>query len=314
MLRPLVRRLLLSLPLLFGVSILTFVLAALTPGDPGRSILGVNATPQSVEAIDRSLGLDKPIYYQYWHWLDGLFHGNLGASIFSGQPVTQILGAGLPVSLTLIIGAVLFALAIGIPLGVESARRRGRAGQTVAVVSMIGFAIPTFWLGLVLVLIFANGLHLFPASGWVSPSQSFSGWARSLVLPMITLASGGASIIAKQTRDGMMDVLSQDFIRSLRARGISERSIVYRHALRNALPNVVTLAGLYIVSLLLGTTLVESVFALQGLGTIAVNATSQHNLPVLEGAALYFTVIVVAGFMLVDQVRAGLNPKLRSLR
>jgi len=154
-------------------------------------------------------------------------------------------------------------------------------------------------------------LRWFPPSGWVNPSVSLGSWARSLVLPVVTLTAAGASVIAKQTRDGMLDVMSQDYIRALRARGISQRSIVYKHALRNALPNVVTLLGLYVVSLLLGTTLVESVFALQGLGSIAVQATNQHDLPVLEGAALYFTLIVVVTFTIVDLVRVWLNPKLR---
>ena len=154
-------------------------------------------------------------------------------------------------------------------------------------------------------------LRWFPPSGWVNPSVSLGSWARSLVLPVVTLTVAGAAVIAKQTRDGMLDVLSQDYIRALRARGISQRSIVYKHALRNALPNVVTLLGLYVVSLLLGTTLVENVFALQGLGSTAVQATSQHDLPVLEGAALYFTLIVVVTFTIVDLVRVWLNPKLR---
>jgi peptide/nickel transport system permease protein len=302
----------LSLPLLFGVSVLTFVLAGLTPGSAARAILGTTATNQSIAALNRSLGLNKPIYQQYWHWLYGILHGQLGHSIFTGEPVSRILASGLPITLTLIGASVLLSLLIGVPLGVLSAQRSGGRGQLLDGLSMVGFAVPTFWLGLVLVLVFANWLHVLPATGWVYPSASLTGWLRSLALPVLTLSLGGSSVIAKQTRDGMLEALESEFIRSLRSRGIPEYSITYRHALRNALPNVVTLVGLYVVSLLLGTTLVESVFALQGLGSIAVQATEQHDLPIVEGAALYFTVIVIVAFALVDLVRAWLNPKLRT--
>jgi peptide/nickel transport system permease protein len=311
MLRAFVHRLALSVPLLLGVSALTFVLAALTPGDAAQTILGTQASPEAVAKLNESMGLNLPIYQQYGNWLSGVFHGDLGTSVFTGEPVTRILGDGLPITLTLIVGAVGLSLLIGVPLGVASARRPDRGGQALDVLAMLGFAIPTFWLGLLLVVGFSNTLHLFPASGWVNPNVSYAQWARSLVLPVAALAVGGISLMAKQTRDGMLDAMSREFIRSLRGRGISERDVVYKHALRSALPNTVTLVGLYVVSLLLGTTLVEAVFALRGLGTIAVEATTQHNLPILEGAALYFTLVVVVVFALVDVIRAWLNPKLR---
>jgi peptide/nickel transport system permease protein len=308
----LVHRLLISIPLLVSVSMVTFVLAALTPGNAARTILGLTATRAQLNALQKSLGLDRPLYVQYWHWLVGVLHGNLGNSIFTGEPVSRILNAGCPITLTLVVTAVVGALVVGVPLGIVSARRSGAIHHIVDTFSLAGFAIPSFWLGLLLVVAFSMELPWFPASGWISPGVSFGGWLRSLVLPVVTLSVGGASLIAKQTRDGMLDALSQEYIRALRGRGLSVRSIVYKHALRNALPNVVTLVGLYVVGLLLGTTLVENVFALQGLGSIAVQATSQHNLPVLEGAALYFTLIVVVTFMIVDLARLWLSPKLRS--
>ncbi len=311
MIRPVLRRLLLAIPLLFVVSVVTFVIEALTPGNPGRAMLGVNSTVRAVNAIDRQLGFDRPIYLQYWSWLSGVVHGNFGRSVFTDQPVTTILNSGLPVTLTLIAGAVVISLILGVPLGVFSARRRGPVGRSVDVLSVIGYGVPGFWLGFMLVLLFAVKLHWLPPSGWVSPGTSLSGWARSLVLPLATLAASGVASVARQTRDGMLDVLDREFIRALRARGISERSIVYKHALRSAMPIVVTQVGLYVVGLMLGTTLVESVFAFQGLGTIAVQATTQHDLPILEGVALYFTLIVVVTFALVELACAWLNPKLR---
>jgi peptide/nickel transport system permease protein len=309
--RALIRRLIVSVPLLLAVSLVTFVLLALTPGNAARTILGTSATPSQITALEKQLGLDQPLYAQYWHWLSQALHGNLGSSVFTGEPVVRILSSGLPITLTLVIAATAGSLLVGVPLGILSARRSGPTRHAVDVFSLAGFAIPSFWLGLLLVVVFAMKLKWFPPSGWVNPSVSLGSWARSLVLPVVTLTAAGAAVIAKQTRDGMLDVLSLDYIRALRARGISQRSIVYKHALRNALPNVVTLLGLYVVSLLLGTTLVENVFALQGLGSTAVQATSQHDLPVLEGAALYFTLIVVVTFTIVDLVRVWLNPKLR---
>ena len=314
MLRPVYRRLLLSIPVVFVVSALTFVLTAIIPGDPGRTLLGTQSTPEAVEAINKSLGLDRPLHEQYWSWLEGAFHGDLGSSVFNGATVTSILNDALPVTLTLLIGATVIAILLGVPLGVASARRPGIARRVVDVLSMLGFALPGFWLGLLLVLLFSRVLGWLPPSGWVPFSDSPSEWLRSIALPVATLALFGISVIAKQTRDGMLDVLDGEYVRALRLRGLSERSIVYKHALRNALPNVVTLVGLYVVTLLLGTALVEAVFALQGLGSIAIQATSQHDLPILQGVAIYFTLIVVVAFCLVDLVRAWLNPKLRTGR
>jgi peptide/nickel transport system permease protein len=311
MLRALLRRLVLSIPLLFVVSILTFVLTGLIPGNAAYTILGTRATPAAVAAIDKQLGLDKPIPVQYWNWLTGVFHGNLGSSLVSGQSVTTILANGLPITLTLIVGALIVSIVVGIPVGVLSAQRAKSGGQLIDALSIVGYAIPPFFLGLLLTLVFSDTLNLLPPSGWVDPSDSVSGWFQAIILPIVTLAVPGAAIVARQTRQGMLDVLGRDFIRSLRARGLKTRSIVYKHALRNAVGNVVTLLGLYVVSLLLGTTLVETVFAMQGLGSIAVSATGQHDLPVLEGAALYFTIVVVVAFAIVDVTRAALNPKLR---
>jgi peptide/nickel transport system permease protein len=310
-LRSIGRRLWLSVPLLFGVSILTFVLESLTPGSPAAAILGTPATPETTAALSRQLGLNQPIYDQYWHWLERVLHGDLGRSILTQEPVTSLLDSRLSVTLSLIVGTVLVSSTIGIALGVASALRGGVLGRAVDALSLTGLAVPSFWLGYLLVLAFAIALPIFPATGYVAIGDSSVDWLRSLVLPVVALSVGGSSIIAKQTRDAMLDVLQREFIRALRARGVSQRSIVFKHALRNALPNVVTLIGLFVVSLLLGTTLIESVFALPGLGSEVVLATSQHDLPVIEGVALYFTLIVVVVFVLVDSICAWLDPKLR---
>jgi peptide/nickel transport system permease protein len=310
--RTLLRRLILSIPLLFVVTVLTFVVTGLTPGSVAATILGTNATPAKIAALNQQLGLNQPTLVQYWHWLDHAVHGNLGTSVLTGESVTSILGNALPLTLSLIVGAVLVAVVVGIPLGVLSAQRAKSGGQVVDALSLVGYAVPNFFLGLIFGYLFSNVLNWFPAAGFTPLTQSFTGWLTSVVLPVATIGIPGAALLARQTRQSMLDVLGRDYIRSLRARGLPERSIIYKHALRNALGNVVTLLGIYVVGLLLATTLVENVFAMQGIGTVAVSATSQHDLPVLEGAALYFTIVVVIAFVLVDLTRAWLNPKLRS--
>jgi peptide/nickel transport system permease protein len=312
MFKPVLHRLLLSVPVLLIVSALTFVLTAITPGDPGRTLLGTTATEEAVAAFNESLGLNQPLYEQYWNWLEGVVHGDLGRSVFSSEPVTAILNSGLPVTLTLIIGATVISVLGGVLLGVFSALRGSDSSRLGDVIGTLGFAIPSFWLGLLLVILFALQLDWLPASGWVAFSASPSEWALHALLPVATLAVAGVAMIARQTRDGMLEELERPYVQALRARGLSERAIVFKHALRNALPNVVTLVGLYVVSLLLGTTLVETVFAQQGLGSIAVQATSRHDLPILQGVGIYFALIVIVVFCITDVTRAWLNPKLRS--
>jgi peptide/nickel transport system permease protein len=312
MLRLIGYRLLISVPLLFGVSVLTFVLVSLTPGDAARTILGANGTPQQYAQLRHQLGLDQPLYGQYGHWLDRVVHGNLGNSLFTGEPVTQALNERLSVTLSLIIAATVLSAILGVALGVLSALRTGTLGRAVDVMSLAGLALPNFWLGLLLVTLLAVEIHLFPATGYVPLSQSIGDWARALVLPVVTLVVGGVAVVAKHTRDSMLDVLRRDFIRTLRANGVSEWSIVFRHALKNAAIPVVTVLGLIFVSLLSGTVLVESVFVLPGLGSLAVQATNQHDIPVIQGVAIYFTLIVITVNLLVDLTYGWLNPKVRS--
>jgi peptide/nickel transport system permease protein len=312
MVRLIAYRVLISVPLLFGVSILTFVLVSFTPGDAARAILGANGTPQQYAQLRHQLGLDQPLYAQYGHWLQRVVHGDLGSSLFSREPVAQALNERLSVTLSLIIGATILSAVLGIGLGVFSALRAGRAGWAVDVLSLAGLALPTFWLGLVLVTLLAVDIRLFPATGYVPLSQSVGEWVRALVLPVATLAVGGAAVVAKQTRDSMLDVLQRDFIRTLRASGASEWSIVLKHALKNAAIPVVTILGLLFVSLLSGTVLVESVFVLPGLGSLAVQATTQHDIPMIQGVGVYFTLIVIAVNLLVDLTYGWLNPKVRS--
>jgi peptide/nickel transport system permease protein len=304
-----IRRLLLSVPLLFVVSVLTFGLVALTPGNPALQILGGSATPAEVAALDQQLGLNQPLLVQYWQWLDHVFHGSLGVSLYSSQTVTSDINSRIGVTLTIVIGAVLVSSLLGVALGVVSAVRGGWLGRLTDVVALIGFAVPNFWLGLILVTIFSVKLGLVPATGFVPFSTSPNGWLDSIILPVITLSAVGVTGVAKQTRDSLKDVLGQPFITALRAEGVPERSILLRHGLKNAALPVITMMGLFFVGMLSGAVIVEQVFNLPGVGSLAVSATSTHDLPVVQGVVLYFTVIVIVVNLILDVSYGLLNPK-----
>jgi peptide/nickel transport system permease protein len=306
------RRLLMAVPLLFVVSALSFVLVSLTPGDAARQILGINASPEEYAKVRHQLRLDQPLYDQYWHWLSHAVRGDLGASFISGESVTQIIKSGLPVTISLILLAVIVVSVIGVALGVLSAVRGGATGRSVDAFSMFGFSLPTFWLGLILIVLFAVKLQWFPAIGYVPFTQSPGEWLHSLTLPVLALAIGGIAGVARQTREAMLDALGSEYIRMARANGVPARSLYFRHALKNASIPVVTQLGLLTVGLLGGTVLVENVFAMQGLGRLVVGATSQHDLPVVQGIAIAFTLIVVVVNLVVDLAYAWLNPRVRT--
>lgn len=315
MIRATARWLVTSVVLLFAVTVLTFLLSALAPGDAAKALLSgqtTSYTDEQYQHVRHELGIDQSLPVQYWHWLDRLFHGSLGTDLFSGQPITQALNERLGASLSIIIGTVLVSALVGIAIGVFSAVRGGRVGKLLDGVSLLGLAAPNFWLALLLVEFLAVQHPLFPATGYVNFSDDPAQWLRGLVLPVVTLSVGGSAFVARQTRDAMADVLARDFIVALRAHGLPLRSVIFKHALRNAAIPVVTLLGLMFVSLLGGTVLIEGIFAIPGLGQQAVTASSAHNLPMIEGVAFYFTVIVIVVNLLVDLSYGWLNPKVRS--
>lgn len=315
MVRQTLRWLISSLVLLFVVTALTFVLVSLAPGDAARSILSSASssyTEQQYQHMRHLLGIDQPLPVQYWHWLSNLLHGSLGTDLFSGQPVTDVLADRIGPSLSITLGTVLVSGVVGVSLGIVSARRGGALGRLVDFISLLGLAVPNFWLALVLVDLLAVRLAVFPSGGYVDPATDPVGWLASIALPIITLSAGGVAFIAKQTRDAMAEVLTREFVTMLRARGLSTGSIVLRHALRNAAIPVVTVLGLLLVSLLGGTVLVENVFSIPGLGQEAVTASGSHDLPVIAGVAFYFTVVVVVANLLVDLSYRWLNPKVRA--
>ena len=305
------RRLAFGLVLIFAVTALSFLLVSLIPGDPARAILGVNATQAQVDALRRQLGLDLPLYQQYWDWLQGAVHGDFGQSISSAQPVTAVLAPRVGVTLSLLLGTLLVSTVVGVALGVVGAVRGGALGRGVDALSLLGFAIPAFWLGALLASVFAVQLRWLPAVGYVPPGVSLGGWLRSMVLPVAALSAGAIAVVAKQTREAMLDVLGSEYVRMARASGLPARSIVLRHALKNASVRVLTVLGLVAVGVLGGSVVIENVFALPGLGGELVNATTQGDLPVVLAIVTYFAVAVVVINLAVDLAYMWANPKVR---
>jgi peptide/nickel transport system permease protein len=311
-LRIVVRRLLWAVPLVLGVSLVVFFLASLVPGDAASTILGESATPDAVAALRTELGLDRPWYEQYLTWLGGLAHGDLGTSVFTGEPVTAALNSRLAVTLALVLVTVLVSAVVGVAIGMIGALRGGVVARVLDVVSLAGIALPSFWVALVLVSLFAVRLRWFPATGYVSPDQSLGGWVSSLVLPVVSLGLLGISIIAKQTRDAAMTVLDSDHVVVLRANGLPETRLVLGHVLRNASIPVVSAIGVVFVGSLDATVFVENVFVLPGLGSRATQATVDHDVSVILGIGVYFTLVVVLVNLLVDVAYGLLDPKVRT--
>lgn len=312
MLRLIVNRILLSIPLLLIVSVIVFVLQSFIPGDVAQQIAGLNATPEQVAQIREQLGLNLPVWQQYGHWLAQLLHGSLGDSLLNGQPVIDALNQRLPVTLSLVLGATVVATVIGVALGVASSRGEGFTARLVDVLSIVGLAVPGFWLALMMISLFSVQLGWFPATGYVAFADSPGDWAKSLVLPVIALALTGITAIAKQTRESMMDVLGSDFVRNLRANGMRPSSIVYKHALRSSAVRITTITGLLFIGSLGGSVVIEQVFGLPGLGSLAVTSTSAKDIPVIQGIAIYFTVLVVIVNLVTDIAYGWINPKVRT--
>lgn len=303
------RRLLWSVPLLFLVSMITFVLASLMPGNVASVILGTGSTPEQEAQIIEQLGLDQPLPVQYGTWLLSALQGNLGTSVFSGESVTAMLSSRLPVTLSLAFLTLIVCVVVGVALGSLSAIRGGIVARFLDSTSLIAMSIPSFWFAAVMIMIFAVAIPIFPVSGYVPFADSPQWWFMSLVLPVVCLATSSVAGLALQMRGQMVATFRSDFVRALRANGISNRSILYTHVMKNAAGPVVTLTGLLIVTLLGGTVFMEKVFGMAGLGTLAVNATARHDLPVIQGVVVYFTLVVIIVNLLTDVAYAALNPK-----
>ena len=298
-----VRRLIQAVGLVFGVSIVVFFLVRLIPGDPARIMLPESASPEQVEAMRRLLGLDRPIPIQYLVFLGQALRGDLGKSLFYGEPTVDILLGHLPATLLLASVALTFALAVAVPMGVLSAVRRNTPWDYLGMgVALLGQSVPAFWLGLMLVLIFAVFLGVLPSSGMGGPQH--------LILPAVTLGAYLMSLSTRLVRSGLLDVLHEDYVRTARAKGLAERAVVYGHALRNVLIPLVTVLGLQLGTLLGGAVITETIFAWPGVGTVVYTAINARDYPLIQAAVLMLSVYFVFINLVVDVLYAYLDPRI----
>lgn len=309
MLGVVLRRMLLAIPLMLVISLIVFVLGSLAPGSVAESILGSSATPDAVKELNHQLGADRPVLAQYGSWLSHAFTGDLGTSIASGRPVTEILTARMPVTLSLALGALLLVIVLGVSVGMVAAVRGGFIGRIMEFLAVLVRGLPSFWIGMVAALIFGVNLAWFPVSGYVPFVDSPADWARSLTLPVAVLGLGEAALVAIVTRAEMLASMRSDYVRSLRANGYPWRRIVFKHIAKNAAGPVLTMISLVFVGLLGGTILMEQIFGMPGLGTQMVTSSGTHDLPVIQGLAVFYTAMVVVIFLLTDIAQGLLNPK-----
>jgi len=308
-----VRRILIAIPVLWGVTFLTFVVVGHLPGNAAQEILGANATPHEVHQLSVKLGLDQPLLTRYWHWLHGLLTGNLGTSLVSHQSVTSILGADLPVTFELVAYALLLALVFAIPIALLAARRPGGIFDRVSMVlSLIGLSIANYVLALVLVYFFADVWNLLPALGWVPPGQSFVQNIKYLTLPAVSL---GLSLMCFYTRQLRADLVhqmsSEEYVTTARAKGAATWRVLTRHTLRNASFGLITVVALNLGTLLGVTVIIEQIFGLPGIGHELLGAINNRDVPVIEGAVFVFGLIVILANLIADLLYAVLDPRVR---
>jgi peptide/nickel transport system permease protein len=306
------RRLLLTIPILIGTAVIVFLILRLVPGDPAGAILGANATPAQLRQVRIDLGLDRPIYQQFGSWLAGVVRGDFGHDYITNQSITSEMADRLPVTAELAGFAFVLAVVVAVPLGVIAAVRRGGwIDGIVQAVSVITIAVPDFVFGILSILLFSLALGMFPSSGYVPITESFSLNLHSLVLPAVSLALGLAGVLARVTRSAMLDVLQADYVRFARANGMSAASVIFRYALRNAAIPIVTVAGLQVGYLLGGTVVVEQLFAIPGVGQLVVQAMLNRNYPVVQTCVLIFVLGFIIVNLIADLLYAVLNPKIR---
>ncbi len=311
MLAYLVRRLLVTVPTLLGVSVIVFLSLHLTPGDPAQVMLGPKATATSLAALRQELGLDRPVPVQYLRWLEGVVTGDWGRSIQLKAGVLSLVWQRLKATLLLSAAALLVAVSTGVALGVFSAARAGTLADRAAIAtSLVGYSLPPFFLGIVLQVVFGLRLDLFPVTGMLPPGGGgFLDMLPHLVLPAVTLAAGIGALLARMTRATMMDVFGQDFVRTARAKGLRPRVVTMQHVFRNALIPLLTVIGLQIGYVLGGAVLVEQVFSWPGIGTLAVNAILARDFPLVQGVTLIVATAYVFANLLTDLAYAVVDPR-----
>jgi len=306
------RRLLSAIPVLFIVSLISFGLMRLIPGDPAAAIAGIAATPAQIEQLRRDLGLDEPLLLQLLHYYQGLLQGDFGKSLLLGKGVLAATMERLPVTIGLSLYALVLTLLIGVASGIIAALRQNTwVDQVAMMIAMLGISIPNFFLGLLMIIFFAVQLGWLPSGGYVPFTQDPIGWLRSTTMPAISLALLQAGLLARITRSGMLEVLRQDYVRTARAKGLPERQVILKHALANALIPIVTVVGIIISLLLSGAVVTEALFSLPGMGQLLTQAVLSRDYPMVQGGLLLVTTFLVLVNILVDVLYALIDPRVR---
>lgn len=306
------RRLVLLVPVMFGVSVLVFSLVRLIPGDVVDLLLGMDATPTIRAELRRTFGLDDPLYVQYLRWAGGILQGNLGVSLRTSQPIATTLLRHLPVTIELAFLSILVSSVIAIPLGIISALRRN-SGTDLAtrLIGLIGLSFPNFWLATMLLLVTSLYFRWLPAPIFVTITEDWATNLSQMALPTIALAAGLTAVVMRMTRSAMLEVMRKDFVRTARAKGLSERVVLSRHALKNALIPVVTVVGVQMGYLLGGTVIIEQIFSLPGMGWLLINGVYQRDYPMVQATTLFLAFSFVITNLLVDLAYALIDPRIR---
>lgn len=302
-------RLLLMLPIALGITLVTFLMIHLIPGDPAVTMLGFRANAARVAALHRQWGLDEPLYEQYWLFLGRLARANFGISLFYNSPATGVIVSAASVTLWLVTYAGLLSVAMAVPLAIAAATHRdGPIDQAVRAIPLVGLGMPAAWVGIMLILLLSLKVHLFPVGGY---GQGVGGHLYSLFLPALTLALPTAPILVRSLRASLIDALDSDYVSTARSKGISERRVMLRHAVRNAITTSVTILGLEIAWLVSGTIVVEKVFALPGVGALMVDSIYRRDFPVVQGVTFVLAIAVILTNLGTDIVHALLDPRVR---
>jgi peptide/nickel transport system permease protein len=308
-----VRRLIQSLFVIWGCATLVFFMLRMIPGDPVVQMLGPEYTPEAAAALRTKLGLDQPLHVQYVRWFGNVMRGDLGGSIASGETVSGAIATGLPKTLSLAALSFVIALVIAVPAGIIAGLRRNSIiDYTASTIAFVGVSMPSFWFGIILILIFAVRLRWLPAIGYSEIAEDgIWEWFQRLILPSLAIGAGYAAILMRFVRAGLLEVLGSDYVRTARAKGVREQSVVVRHALRNSLIPVVTVIGIQLALILSGTVVIETVFSIRGLGRILVGAIFDRDYPIVQGVILLISVIFVLANLVVDVVYTFLDPRIR---
>ena len=307
-----VQRIIATVPVVFLVAIITFSLVHIAPGDPAAVIAGDFGNPEDIERVRKQLGLDKPILQQFWIWLSHVGRGDLGSSIFSRYDVTDLIAQRLQPTIVIALTSEILAVVIAVPLGVLAAwKANSLIDRGVMLFAVLGFSIPVFWLAYNMIFLFAVRLEWFPAVGYEPISNGIVPWLKSITLPSIAIAVIFAALIARMTRTTMLEILREDYIRTARAKGLGDRLVLLRHALKNASVPVVTVIGLGLAGLIGGLVVTETVFAIPGLGRLIVEAVLRRDYPVIQGVMMLVTLVYVLVNLIVDISYAYLDPRIR---